>query len=89
MNYQIKVGDVIHFRELTEKEEESDAWGDDWFFAGRAFEVKEFTGDFYALYCEDLPIPCGRFHKSFFDYWDVDDFSIVKFQKEVPLYKGE
>jgi hypothetical protein len=32
MNYQIKVGDVIHFRELTEKEEESDAWGDDWFF---------------------------------------------------------
>ena len=74
----IQQGDMVRFRELTDKEEEDDAWGDDWFFAGKTFQVVEKGEKHYALYCEDLPQPYGTFHKSFFDEWEEEDFVIIK-----------
>ena len=65
METQLKVGDVIHFRELTDKEEKTDAWGDDWFFAGKTFQVVNKGDDYYCLYCSDLPEPFGVFDSTF------------------------
>ena len=77
----IQQGDFVRFRELTEHEEETNAWGDDWFFAGRTFEVLDADGG-YALYCEDLPLPYGEFNKGFFDEWDEGDFVVIKQEVE-------
>ena len=74
----IQQGDFVRFRELTDEEWETDAWGDDWFFAGKTIRVVETDGTHYCFYCEDLPQPYGTFHKSFFYGWDADDFVIIK-----------